>query len=214
MKASGRRSTYTYHSPSSPGHITAAERHYIQIDLDILTIYSSAHETLGVESWFPDQPTQHIACGNCGHLGHHLADCAFPGHYGFISGCPVCNTKRHNADDCPRMRKLSPEDLVWFVIVQRGNKPPLRRRDPWVVLLREALHAGIPVEGPIPWTIEFTKDMMQGSEEDQVWLKHHYFAGDHTTLPEDSMTGSDVHGAAANDALLTQRHRPNRDLLK
>ncbi|KAF4849789.1 hypothetical protein CGCSCA4_v004399 [Colletotrichum siamense] len=172
------------------------------------------HETHGVESWFPDQPTEHIACGNCGHLGHLLADCAFPGRYGFLGGCPVCNTKRHNADDCLRVRNLSPEDLAWFVIIRRGNKPPLRRRDPWVVVLREALLAGIPVEGPLPWTIEFTQDMMNGSEDGQVWLRHRYFVGDHKILPADSMTGSDVHGAAANDALLMQRHRPNRDLLK
>uniref|UniRef100_L2FVT4 CCHC-type domain-containing protein n=1 Tax=Colletotrichum fructicola (strain Nara gc5) TaxID=1213859 RepID=L2FVT4_COLFN len=151
----------------------------------------------GVEAWDPERLAQHAICGNCGHTGHLLVDCAFPDDSGFISGCPVCNTKLHNANDCLRVQPLSPRDLVSFIIVRRGNKPPLRCRDPW---------------GPLPWTIAFTRDMIKGTERDKVWLEHHYFAGDYQTLPEDSTTGSDIDGAAANDDLLSQCHKLNKDI--
>ncbi|KAI8280829.1 hypothetical protein K4K60_004644 [Colletotrichum sp. SAR11_57] len=139
----------------------------------------------GVEAWDPERLAQHAICGNCGHTGHLLVDCAFPDDSGFISGCPVCNTKLHNANDCLRVQPLSPRDLVSFIIVRRGNKPPLRCRDP---------------------------DMIKGTERDKVWLEHHYFAGDYQTLPEDSTTGSDIDGAAANDDLLSQCHKLNKDI--
>ncbi|KAJ0348612.1 hypothetical protein KNSL1_005382 [Colletotrichum chrysophilum] len=128
----------------------------------------------GVEAWDPERLAQHAICGNCGHTGHLLVDCAFPDDSGFVSGCPVCNTKLHNANDC--------------------------------------LHGRSMVEGPLPWTIAFTRDMIEGTERDKVWLEHHYFAGDYQTLPEDSTTGSDIDGAAANDDLLSQCHKLNKDI--
>ena len=69
-------------------------------------------------------------CGNCQEDGHTLADCTRElDSQGFLTGCPKCNTKEHNYDDCQDI--LQHHDRVrdyHFLIFRRIGKPPIRSR--------------------------------------------------------------------------------------
>lgn len=53
-------------------------------------------------------------CANCNMRGHILSYCVAPvDEFGFISGCPVCNTKGHLFDDCPKAMFT----MVWIHLV-------------------------------------------------------------------------------------------------
>lgn len=84
--------------------------------------------------------------------GHVLADCTKKVDvYGFLAGCPLCNTTKHNIDQCNRPsqekkrgKQLKQGDLFHFMVVRRISKPPFRSRldfrfinpEKWAVLDR------------------------------------------------------------------------------
>ncbi|KAK0103890.1 hypothetical protein ONS96_004998 [Cadophora gregata f. sp. sojae] len=68
-----------------------------------------------------------VICGNCSQAGHSLADCTYNiDEYGYLNGCPRCNTLQRNYADCP-CPKL-PHDDYHYLITKRHGKPPLRCR--------------------------------------------------------------------------------------
>jgi len=74
-------------------------------------------------------------CGACYQPGHILADCTRKiDKYGFLCGCPRCNTAKHNFDDCvgmpwgKKMKKPKLSDYWYWVVIKRLGKPPLRSR--------------------------------------------------------------------------------------
>ncbi|THV54249.1 hypothetical protein BGAL_0031g00230 [Botrytis galanthina] len=75
-------------------------------------------------------------CANCNMRGHILSYCVAPvDEFGFISGCPVCNTKGHLFDDCPKamftMRRTNCPPIRWSKDIR--NIPQFRSRiqHPW-----------------------------------------------------------------------------------
>jgi hypothetical protein len=71
------------------------------------------------------KPEDLRTCGACHQKGHVLADCTRTVDvYGFLVGCPLCNTTKHNVDQCKRKPKQG--DLFYYMVVKRVGKPPLR----------------------------------------------------------------------------------------
>ncbi|KAJ3942222.1 uncharacterized protein N0V96_007717 [Colletotrichum fioriniae] len=70
-------------------------------------------------------------CGNCGHFGYWLSDCAFPDDQGTIMGCPLCNTKLHFWDQCQRKKMLTTKQQLQFLPWTQGFTMMLvkKRRD-------------------------------------------------------------------------------------
>ncbi|WQF76249.1 Putative Zinc finger, CCHC-type superfamily [Colletotrichum destructivum] len=67
-------------------------------------------------------------CGSCGAMGHVLVDCVKYGHYGWMGGCPYCNSNKHNFDDCEYMDFKNKALLVYILVVRRANKCPIRTK--------------------------------------------------------------------------------------
>ncbi|KAJ0301738.1 hypothetical protein COL516b_007715 [Colletotrichum fioriniae] len=78
-------------------------------------------------------------CGNCGHFGYWLSDCAFPDDQGTIMGCPLCNTKLHFWDQCQRKKMLTTKQQLQLLLVRRRRKPMIRTTTSLRELLAEAL---------------------------------------------------------------------------
>jgi hypothetical protein len=82
------------------------------------------------------KPQDLRTCGACYQKGHVLADCTRKVDvYGFLAGCPLCNTTRHNIDQCNgqtqgkhRGKKRRPSELFYYMVVRRIGKPPVRSR--------------------------------------------------------------------------------------
>ncbi|KAG4414713.1 hypothetical protein IFR04_012147 [Cadophora malorum] len=68
-----------------------------------------------------------LICGNCSEAGHSLADCTYNiDQYGYLNGCPRCNTLSHNYADCAA--PIFAQDDYFYLITKRHGKPPLRCR--------------------------------------------------------------------------------------
>ena len=68
-----------------------------------------------------------LICGNCSEAGHSLADCTYNiDEYGYLNGCPRCDTLSHNYADCPAPKFA--HDDYFYLITKRHGKPPLRCR--------------------------------------------------------------------------------------
>ncbi|KAG4436776.1 hypothetical protein IFR05_007751 [Cadophora sp. M221] len=66
-----------------------------------------------------------VICGNCSEAGHSLAECTHDiDEYGFLNGCPRCNTRQHNYADCPGPKHN--HDNFHYLISKRHGKPPIR----------------------------------------------------------------------------------------
>ena len=56
-----------------------------------------------------------VICGNCSEAGHSLADCTYNiDEYGYLNGCPRCNTLSHNYADCPAP-KFAHDDYFYLI---------------------------------------------------------------------------------------------------
>ncbi|OBR09406.1 hypothetical protein CH63R_08171 [Colletotrichum higginsianum IMI 349063] len=106
-------------------------------------------------------------CGSCGHFGHRLIDCIFMDKNGFVSGCPLCNDKRHRWDDCKRKHELSERDVYHVVVQRRGNKPAIASSQPWIQLVARAQLKMFRVRGsttgPFPWTAKLAQSIRNGN---------------------------------------------------
>jgi hypothetical protein len=129
-------------------------------------------------------------CEICTSKVHSLARCVFAPK-GHIDGCPLCNSRSHQVDDCGEYKKLSMEDKVKILISDRASLPPLLTDEPWHDLLWHYLQredAVVP-EG-YPWSEEFAseescKDKCNASTQLQAAYDE---AGDKGKLPVDVST--------------------------
>ncbi|KAK1752917.1 hypothetical protein QBC47DRAFT_431076 [Echria macrotheca] len=111
-----------------------------------------------------------VRCANCERHGHELKNCVVPNsEYGSITGCPICNTKRHVLDTCPVLgSKSGPEKneiLVDHLLLARKRAPQIAsEKYSWIDLLEVARHRLRPnglghIHGELPWTDGFAKKM-------------------------------------------------------
>lgn len=79
----------------------------------------------------PPQPAAQ-PCGNCGLLGHSLAQCVTNWSLaGDIVGCYRCNTVDHIIDDCVRFPHTTDCLRFQVEVIGRAGRPPLRSRRGW-----------------------------------------------------------------------------------
>ncbi|KAH7409445.1 hypothetical protein BKA64DRAFT_774200 [Cadophora sp. MPI-SDFR-AT-0126] len=117
-------------------------------------------------------------CGNCQEHGHTLADCTrHLDSYGFVSGCPKCNTRDHFYDSCQGNTRR--QDLVkdyHFLVFRRVGKPPIRTKAD----VRSLGNGAISNLRGMPQTYEFALDrkqkgLPQNPDEiilDPIWTVH------------------------------------------
>ncbi|KAJ8065357.1 hypothetical protein OCU04_006045 [Sclerotinia nivalis] len=167
----------TFQLPVAPLHVTTPSDHELvtsktasQFDgLDDGANHEIKDEPHGVadakESPFPYKPRanneDHIdiperqereeRCANCYAEDHLLQSCMGPvDKFGFISGCPRCNTTTHLFEHCPKQRKDIWTSYLRYLVSIRHNRPPIR----WTQDFRE-----IPDfwnQSRRPWTCEFS----------------------------------------------------------
>ncbi|KAJ0166249.1 hypothetical protein CTA2_8054 [Colletotrichum tanaceti] len=149
-------------------------------------------------------------CAKCGHIGHWLSDCAFPDDSGFIYGCPIHNSRSHSLDDCPDFHRLSESQLLWLLVVLRGNKPPIRTTISWSKYLRIAIEEGTWTSDnvPLPLTSTFVLDMVLGPKSRHSWLDFDYATQDNDQLPSDPVTRGPHAEVVKNTALDNEVHVP------
>ncbi|KAF5632805.1 hypothetical protein F52700_6343 [Fusarium sp. NRRL 52700] len=64
-------------------------------------------------------------CGNCQDRGHTVATCHRVHKTGFIHGCAICNSSRHNTWTCPEFPKNDIHETMNIMVSSRANMPPL-----------------------------------------------------------------------------------------
>jgi hypothetical protein len=66
-------------------------------------------------------------CGNCQDPEHRLHVCVWPvDEYGFVMGCPRCNTTAHMYSKCPVPTGYKYYEDDWYYLIHaRNNKPPI-----------------------------------------------------------------------------------------
>ncbi|KAF7879451.1 hypothetical protein EAF04_000647 [Stromatinia cepivora] len=99
----------------------------------------------------PGRQEREDRCANCDAEDHLLHFCMGPvDKFGFISGCPRCNTTTHLFEHCPRQKKNIWTSYLRYLVSLRHNRPPIR----WAQDFRE-----IPDfwnQSRRPWTYEFS----------------------------------------------------------
>jgi hypothetical protein len=102
----------------------------------------------------PDQAFPGTECGNCEDPDHRLHVCVWPvDEFGFVKGCPRCNTKTHMYNECPvRSGDRYVHDDWYFLIHTRNNKPPIRSD----VDIRTITRKSGSDDMEFPWTYEFS----------------------------------------------------------
>ncbi|KAF9876286.1 hypothetical protein CkaCkLH20_06229 [Colletotrichum karsti] len=143
-------------------------------------------ETKGDEAFHSRFHPRNV-CGQCGHRGHLLCDCAMPDDDGWIMGCPYCNTKLHFWDSCSRKSRLTKAQRHELEYKRRWRKPPLRSNIPLVQRLVEYGEQMLPVNGcrPIVWSKAFTRKLLDLPQANWPWRQHIYKDGDWVHLPPD-----------------------------
>lgn len=128
-------------------------------------------------------PPDDVICANCNKPGHSLAICVGPVELeGDITGCPVCNTKEHNFDDC-RVPYPPGKTMFDILVGDRGNRPQLRTNANIM-----ALSASKGKRASYPWTKKFSV-----SQPNHVWNMFDYTRNDPNDLRIDpDGPGADV----------------------
>ncbi|TEA14025.1 hypothetical protein C8034_v006867 [Colletotrichum sidae] len=151
---------------SAARHTGARDRPPFHLKVNLTEAERDAIATHGMES-VDRKDMAKARCGSCGHYGHRLIDCVFPDRAGNLSGCPLCNDKRHDFGKCPGSNYAHVHDqpgLTYDILVgRRRNKPPIRLSYGWPVLLKthqeSTFSSSFGTKGPFPLTQKFVKRM-------------------------------------------------------
>ncbi|KAF3807504.1 hypothetical protein GCG54_00000033 [Colletotrichum gloeosporioides] len=105
-----------------------------------------------------------MICGNCDRPGHEVRDCIGPvDNRGFIDACPLCNTRAHGFDQCPKVpsgrgSKSSRKSIRFeYLVLLRSKKAPIKSHSCWIAIW---VHAGMPFI-PLPHTKHFSLKLSQ-----------------------------------------------------
>ncbi|KAJ0288045.1 hypothetical protein Brms1b_001833 [Colletotrichum noveboracense] len=105
-----------------------------------------------------------IVCGNCDRPGHEVCDCIGPvDDHGFIDACPLCNTRAHGFDTCPKVpsrrggKSIRKAIRFEYLVRLRSNKAPIKSHNCWVAIW---VQGGMP-SIPLPHTKQFSLKLSQ-----------------------------------------------------
>ncbi|KAI8215897.1 hypothetical protein K4K54_000560 [Colletotrichum sp. SAR 10_86] len=129
------------------------------------------HETSKDRRSINERPAPGQRCGNCYHWGHRLIDCTYSPAHGAITGCPFCNTKEHNLDECIRILvDIGWLDLLHALLERRRGKCGIRTsKYLWMELGRDAKERKddrfrsikFDDRGPFPLTVSFVRAILK-----------------------------------------------------
>ncbi|KAI1770587.1 hypothetical protein F4818DRAFT_432010 [Hypoxylon cercidicola] len=129
----------------------------------------------------PNHPADTTRCANCGRIGHGLSICVGPpASDGAIHGCPCCNTLVHSFDACPRERFMNPDQVYFFLVLSRGNRPPISTEQRYLQMAteRNAIQS-------YPWTRAYSRCF-----DYSAVANFDYSSNDPGALPSDPATCS------------------------
>ncbi|KAI8298293.1 hypothetical protein K4K61_011836 [Colletotrichum sp. SAR11_59] len=142
------------------------------------------HETSKDRRSINERPAPGQRCGNCYHWGHGLIDCTFSPAHGAITGCPFCNTKEHNLDECIRILvDISWLDLFHSLLERRRGKCGIRTsKYLWMVLGRAAKERKdgrfrsikFDDRGPFSLTVNFVRAILKRYKHRDVYALNRY----------------------------------------
>ena len=134
-------------------------------------------------------------CPWCPQGGHSLINCIYACPAGELEGCAICNTQSHIPMTCDVFENMSLRDKVIWSVVKRANKPALRTRDPWYVMLHEwcniVTYDSDLIKG-FPWSKGFAQYLFREQRRLNILaLQNRYDANrDRHVLPVDPATAS------------------------
>lgn len=96
-------------------------------------------------------------CGNCQDRGHTVAMCHQVHETGFIRGCAICNSSRHNTWNCPEFPKNDTHEMINIMVFSRANMPPLAGKF-WYPMLSDYMRENPDTFVPgLPWSLQHSK---------------------------------------------------------
>ncbi|KAI1010723.1 hypothetical protein LB503_005047 [Fusarium chuoi] len=96
-------------------------------------------------------------CGNCQDRGHTVAMCHQVHETGFIRGCAICNSSRHNTWNCPEFPKNDTHEMINIMVFSRANMPPLAGKF-WYPMLFDYMRENPDTFVPgLPWSLQHSK---------------------------------------------------------
>ncbi|KAI1261364.1 hypothetical protein F5Y18DRAFT_431204 [Xylariaceae sp. FL1019] len=112
-----------------------------------------------------------VVCSHCHKTGHTLSYCIGPAHniWGDIAGCPMCNVKTHNFDECHHVIEAKSNDdqaeldrlINEYLILRRSGKPLIRSNVKVFTICNEKLQNAVaPLvlpPGGLPWRREISR---------------------------------------------------------
>ncbi|KAJ4113301.1 hypothetical protein NW768_011584 [Fusarium equiseti] len=110
-------------------------------------------------------------CVNKAGLKHCLEYCISACSKGVVFGCVLCNTINHATDDCILFKGMNLTEKVDWLVNKRANKPPLKTKTPWYVVLHQYCMSP-----------EFDADKIQGFPWSRPWTRHLYAEKNKTYL--------------------------------
>ncbi|PNP77940.1 hypothetical protein FNYG_08666 [Fusarium nygamai] len=145
-------------APQMPSHtakrqriVSARDSHTLERgDPDIYFKFRDANTRL-------EAATNPTICGNCQCRGHTVATCHRVSEYGFIRGCAICNTSRHNTWNCPEFPKNDILEMINIMVFSRANMPPLDGKF-WYPMLFDYMQENPDTFVPgLPWSLQHSK---------------------------------------------------------
>ncbi|KAI8196557.1 hypothetical protein K4K52_011296 [Colletotrichum sp. SAR 10_76] len=146
------------------------------------------YETSNDRRSLQERPGPGQRCGNCYHLGHRLIDCTYSPAHGAITGCPFCNTKEHNLDECIRILvDIGWLDLFHALLERRRGKCGIRTsKYLWVELGRDAKERKddrfrsikFDDRGPFPLTVSFVRAILKKYKNRDFYALNRYTSQD------------------------------------
>lgn len=128
------------------------------------------------------------SCAVCGGEDHRLENCVGPPiwNIGALWGCPVCNTCKHNFDECLKVKgdgsspPMSLERRVELLVVRRQNKPMINSNQVFRYEECKDFLRMFSVKA-LPWSRKFTTEQF---DKGGPWL-HYNYADATPELPRD-----------------------------
>ncbi|KAF5980646.1 hypothetical protein FBULB1_5114 [Fusarium bulbicola] len=113
-------------------------------------------------------------CGNCQDRGHTVAMCHRVHDTGFIRGCAICNSSRHNTWNCPEFPKNDKHEMINIMVFSRANMPPLVGKF-WYPMLFDYMRENPDTFVPgLPWSLQHSKRFYISSDiQDPFRLGRH-----------------------------------------
>ncbi|KAF5536557.1 hypothetical protein FMEXI_10292 [Fusarium mexicanum] len=145
-------------APQMPSHTAKRQRTVsAQDSLPLERADPNAYFKLRDANTRLDASNNPTVCGNCQDRGHTVAMCHRVHDTGFIRGCAICNSSRHNTWNCPEFPKNDIHEMINIMVFSRANMPPLVGKF-WYPMLFDYMRENPDTFVPgLPWSLQHSK---------------------------------------------------------